>query len=581
VQVDGAGMCRGYMDQDPIFKTVLTNQGEAIDPGTIRIFVDDREVAAVRGFDPGAKLDKASPSGGYSHWLLYNGSWLDVEQVSSDGRRYEVTFGWPCDNATELQGGQHTFEVWFSDFSRSTFYGVGQPFLFEVDRTPPTIILNGGFTGDPKQHTGNGYIGEDTDAITVKLIDTESGVYFREDRIDDDDYSHYWWDDVEDYCKIARYSLLYDEWFYENDIPIQFDSDNGFKYDLWVVDSEDEDDQNSVDEIEERTLIHTGTADELWPNVTMSEDGDTLTVPLYILGGGRIKDGDVLEVVLYSKRYEIAPLTNLLNEYLDQISGQGGLYGDGWWIDFSSKRLVQYAASIQDCNENVGSRFLEQRFIVDKGDPDVEVTSPGVSCDGSPVTPIEPVADYMFHADFNDEGAGVDPSTVTVTVTGPVADDDDDDIVTITGLEVDEDGVSFTIPLDQLLVGQYTIRIQGEDGIGNEFDKTCVLFVGGTSLALGNVVAFPNPFNPNASDLTLAFDSARAATVSVEIFDWNGDKVASINNTVVPAGRSVIKWGGQSADSKPLANGVYLARIDANDGTRTVTQVLKIAVWHD
>lgn len=582
VQVDAVPFCRGYTDQDPIFKTVLTNQGEAIDPGTIRVFVDGREVAAVRSYDKGADLQtKAATSGGYSHWLLYNNSWLDVEQISSDGRRYEVTFGWPCDNATEMSGGQHTFEVWFSDYSRSTFFGVDQPWLFEVDRTPPTIIMNGAFVGDPRQNTAVGYIGEDADAITVKLIDNQSGVLFREDRIDDDDYSHYWWDDVEDYCAIARYALLYDEWFYENDIPIQFDSDNSFKYDLWVVDAETEDDQTSVDEIEERTLLHTGTADELWPNVTTSEDGDTLTVPLYILGGGRIKDGDVLEVVLYSKRYEIAPITNLLNEYLDEISGEGGRYQDGWWIDFSTKRLVQYASSIQDCIGNAGSRFVEQRFIVDKGAPEVDVTSPGVSCDGTPVlAPVEPVADYTFHANFTDLGAGVDPSTVTVTVTGPTAEDDEDGI-TLNGLEVDEDGVTFTIPLSDLLVGQYRIRIQGEDRLGNEFDKTCVLFVGGNTLALGNVVAFPNPFNPGATDLTLAFDNVKAANVSVEVFDWNGDRVSNIAQTHLPAGRNVIKWAGQSDDGKPLANGVYLARIEANDGTRTVTQVLKIAVWRD
>ncbi|TPW17722.1 MAG: hypothetical protein FD129_267, partial [bacterium] len=121
----------------------------------------------------------------------------------------------------------------------------------------------------------------------------------------------------------------------------------------------------------------------------------------------------------------------------------------------------------------------------------------------------------------------------------------------------------------------------GEDKIGNKFDKECVLFVGGNTLALGNVIAFPNPFNPNTTDLTLAFDNVKAANISVEVFDWNGDKVSSIGKTLLPAGRNVIKWAGQSEEGTPLANGVYLARIDANDGTRTVTQVLKIAVWHE
>jgi hypothetical protein len=568
VQVAAYPYYRGYTDQDPIFKAILTNSSEAIDPNTIRVFVDGREVAARRS------------NGGT--WYLYNGTWLDVEQIDGDGRRYEVTLGWPCENVTELKGGQHTFEVWFSDYARSTFFGVDQPWVFEVDRTPPTIILNGAFVGDPQQNTAPGYIGEETDAITVKLIDTEAGVLFREDRIDDDDYSHYWWYDVEDYCKIARYVLLYDQWFYENEIPIQFDTDNGFKYDLWVVDAESEDDQNSIDEIEERTLLHTGTADELWPNVTFSEDGDTLTVPLYILGGGRIKDGDVLEVVLYSKRYEVAPFTNHLNEVLDQIAGQGGLYGDGWWFDFSSKRFVQYAASVQDMICNTGSRFVEQRFIVDKGAPEVTVTSPGVSCDGSPVeVPFEPTTDYNFNATFTDLGAGVDVASVTVTVGGPVKDGDEDGQVTLTNVEITEDGVSFTIPKAELNVGHYSIRIRGEDRIGNKFDKTCTLVVGGTTNALGNVYAYPNPFNPGVTDVTLTFENVRNSTVTVSVYDWNGDKVATIIPGQLAAGQNQIKWGGQSDDGKPLANGVYLARIEANDGRRTVTQVLKLAIWRD
>ena len=563
---------RGFTDQDPIFKGILTNPTEAIDPGTIRLFVDGREVAARRGS---------------SNWILYNNSWLDIEQVDSDGRRYEVTFGWPCDNITELQGGMHTFEVWFSDYTRSAYFGVDQPWYFEVDRTPPTIILNGAFVGDPQQNTTPAYVGSETNAITVKLIDNGAGVLFREDRIDDDDYSHYWWDDVEDYCAIARYSLLYDEWFWENNIPIQFDQDNSFKYDLWVVDPDSADDQSSIDEIEERTLLHTGTADELWPNVLFSEDGDTLTVPLYILGGGRIKDGDVLELVLYSKRYEIQPLTSL-NEVLDWLQGVGGYYYEnspsGWWIDFSTKRLVQYASSIQDNVGNAGSRFVEQRFIVDKSAPSVEVLSPGVSCDGTPANvPFEPTTDYFFNANFTDgsNGSGIEPSSVTVTISGPVKEGDEDGKVTITNLEVTDDKVSFVIPQSELLVGQYRIRIKGEDKIGNKFDKECVLFVGGNTNSLANAYAYPNPFNPGTTDVSFTFENARPSDVVITVYDWNGDKVRTIHAGQVPAGQNNIKWGGDTEDGQPLANGAYLARIEANDGRRTVTQVLKVAIWRE
>ncbi len=570
VQVDAYPYSRGYTDQDPIFSMTLTNiYGTPINTNDIRIFVDKVEVAAVRNGQ---------------NWLRWSGSWMDVDQMDPDGRQYQIKFAWPCDNALGLKEGQHELEVWFSDAGRVQYFGVDQPWVFTVDKTAPTVVMNGAFVGDPRQNNTPAYVGTDANAITVKLIDTGSGVLFREDRIDDDEYSAYWWTNIEDDCKIARYGLLYDSWFYENYIPIQFDDDNSFKYDLWRVNNPDHDNQTSIDTIEERTLLHTGTADEVWPNVTTSLNGDTLTVPLYILGGGQIKDGDVLEVVIYSKRYETAPI-NQLNEYLDEICAMGCHTGGdsdyGWWIDFSTKRLVQYASSIQDNVCNAGSRFVEQRFIVDKTAPEINVTSAGVSCDGSQVTPIEPTTDYTFTANFDETGSGVKVSTVTVAVSGPVAEGDKDGAVTITNLEVTEGGISFTIPADQLLVGQYTIRLRGSDKLGNKFDKSCRLYVGGSRLTLTDMKAYPNPFNPRETDVTMSFINDREASVTITIYDFNGEKVRTINAGQLGVGRQSIKWGGDAEDGTPLANGAYLARIEAKDGRRTEAQTIKVAIWRD
>lgn len=572
VVVDAYPMHRGMTDQDPIFKIILTNtHGNAVDPSWFRILIDGKVVAFVDGHTmPGRQT-----------FLVYDGSWLDIQPMDIRGHQMALTFGWPCDADFALKEGQHKIEVWFCDTDDySEIFGVDQPIYFEVDATPPTVVFNGGWVSNPLLKNVPAYVGAKANALTVTLIDHGSGVLFRPNRIDDDDYSHYWWWDVEDYCKIARYGLLYDEWFYENDVPIQFDVDDGFKYDLWRVNNCDSCNACDIDYVESRTLLHTGTADELWPNVITSVTGDTLTVPLNIMGGGAIQDGDVLEVTLYSKRYEIAPFTKL-QEFLSLIGYYGGYYEDGWWLDCGLKGMVQYAASIQDNVFNTGSRFVEQRFIVDTSAPTFDVTSPGVSCDGSPVTPIEPVTDYTFTASFDDgNGCGLDVSKTTVTISGPVKDGDEDGI-TLLNYELTEEGVKFTIPKSDLLVGQYNIRIKGEDKLGNKFDKTCVLYVGSSRLTLTDAIAYPNPFNPQVDNVKISFVNDREATVMLKIYDFNGDEVWSKNVGAVSVGPQVIEWGGMAEDGTPLGNGVYMARIEANDGRRIETKVLRIAIWRD
>lgn len=587
VSIDTFPFWRGTTDQDPIFKILLTNvTGGDIDQSDIQVYHNwfdeegnrQQELVAQTG-----RSESGNGDGGYtnnvSYWVKYRNMWFDLDTVDGDGRRLAITMGWPCDNDFGLKEGRHELEVWFRSGDASQYYGVDQPWAFEVDRTPVEIKLDGGFVGDPVQQFAPAYVGSESNAITVRLVDKGAGVLFREDRIDDDDFSHWWWNDIEDECKIARFDLLYDEWFYENEIPIQFDADNSFKYDLWRVNNPDHNSQpNAVHTEEERTLLHTGTADEVWPNVRTSADGDTLWVPLYILGGGQIADGNVLELTVYSKRYETQPI-NFLNENLDQISGQGGLYGSGWWIDFSTKRFIQYAAGIQDHVCNVGSRFVEQRYIVDKSAPTVSVTSTGVSCDGSQVEPVELGADqdYQFTADFadGDYGSGVKVSTVQVTVTGPGGSE-----VAMTNKVVTAEGVSFTL-LHPVSVGQYQIRITGQDYLGNAFSKTCVLYVGSGKLDVTAATAYPNPFNPKASDMTFSFVNNRAADVTITVYDFNGDKVKTIRPGNLGVGAQTIKWGGDAEDGTPLANGVYLARIEANDGRRTETQTLKVAIWRD
>jgi hypothetical protein len=69
---------------------------------------------------------------------------------------------------------------------------------------------------------------------------------------------------------------------------------------------------------------------------------------------------------------------------------------------------------------------------------------------------------------------------------------------------------------------------------------------------------YPNPFNPVTE---IALDLPYPADVSVEIFNVNGQKVRTLINNVLPAGRHVVEWDGTGLFGEPVASGLYLYRM--------------------
>ena len=68
----------------------------------------------------------------------------------------------------------------------------------------------------------------------------------------------------------------------------------------------------------------------------------------------------------------------------------------------------------------------------------------------------------------------------------------------------------------------------------------------------------PNPFNPR---VTIDFELARAAHVRVEIVDARGRQVRTLTAAHHEAGRHEVLWSGQDAAGRPVASGVYFARM--------------------
>lgn len=80
------------------------------------------------------------------------------------------------------------------------------------------------------------------------------------------------------------------------------------------------------------------------------------------------------------------------------------------------------------------------------------------------------------------------------------------------------------------------------------------------------VQGYPNPFS-GAVGLTVSVP--RAGRVKAEVYDVLGNRVASLVDAEVPAGRLLLKW---SADGLPP--GLYLARVVQSGQTATLSLVL-------
>ena len=71
---------------------------------------------------------------------------------------------------------------------------------------------------------------------------------------------------------------------------------------------------------------------------------------------------------------------------------------------------------------------------------------------------------------------------------------------------------------------------------------------------------YPNPFNPSCR---IAFDLPSAQTVQLAIYNLRGQRVASLVDENLDAGRHHARWDGRDHSGRPVAAGLYLYRLVA------------------
>ncbi|NUQ80581.1 MAG: type IX secretion system sortase PorU [Bacteroidetes bacterium] len=139
---------------------------------------------------------------------------------------------------------------------------------------------------------------------------------------------------------------------------------------------------------------------------------------------------------------------------------------------------------------------------------------------------------------------------------------------------------SIRFPLESLPAGPHSIEVTVWDSFNN-FSRSSTRFTitGQTSLELGEVMPYPNPFSSevrfyvphNLSDVSLR--------MTAKIYTLNGLLVRTLDQTFAGSSASAfLVWDGRDSDTDEVANGLYMVRLQVTDLTGGVSRqsVLKI-----
>lgn len=97
----------------------------------------------------------------------------------------------------------------------------------------------------------------------------------------------------------------------------------------------------------------------------------------------------------------------------------------------------------------------------------------------------------------------------------------------------------------------------------SELDAAAISSVPGELASRLGLRNFPNPFNPRT---TFAYALPAAGPVRVDIYDADGNLVRSLLDEAQAAGDHEVAWDGRADNGHRLPSGVYLGRIETDEG---------------
>ncbi|MBI5399635.1 ComF family protein [Candidatus Saganbacteria bacterium] len=140
-------------------------------------------------------------------------------------------------------------------------------------------------------------------------------------------------------------------------------------------------------------------------------------------------------------------------------------------------------------------------------------------------------------------------------------------------------------PKSPLTNGPHSLALTAYDYARNQTNEVFVNLQvkGGEPQIVGQVLNYPNPFNPNNEPTTIAYTLSKDANAIINIFSITGQLIWQ-NHFLAGAeggrvGYNKVIWNGNSLIGGKAANGIYQYRILAEiDGNKTIIGKGKIAV---
>jgi hypothetical protein len=149
-------------------------------------------------------------------------------------------------------------------------------------------------------------------------------------------------------------------------------------------------------------------------------------------------------------------------------------------------------------------------------------------------------------------------------------------VFTGTGQGFTGDGEFATLHFHVVAAGDPKFGFAGTDARDNQ-NHTIALATGVTAVTPKSFVtafapAMPNPF---AHSTAFAFSLAKAGRADLEVFSVDGRRVRTITSGVRDAGEYRLEWNGADDAGRPIAPGVYYARLVTAQGrfTRVVSRL--------
>lgn len=147
---------------------------------------------------------------------------------------------------------------------------------------------------------------------------------------------------------------------------------------------------------------------------------------------------------------------------------------------------------------------------------------------------------------------------------------------------------SFRLPevsADSLADGEHELTFFAKDGFGNESEAAYRVdyTVDPRPLAfLGEVLNYPNPFDPDREETEIAVDLSRDARLEIRILTLTGKRIRVLGECRAygAARMTACTWDGRDGDGDRVANGVYLIRVIAEtaDGRERAESIGKAVV---